>query len=292
MTAVTHAPWQRYIALGDSLTEGFCDPAPQRALRADERIEHSPPGDWLGWADRLAGILDGDARLREHGVEFANLAVRGRRVQDVVDEQIPRAVELGADLVSVMIGSNDLMGPRADPDVLAARLDDGVARLRASGADVLLATSFDPRFAPFLRPLRGRSAVFNAHLWTIARKHGTFVLDVWGMRELQDPLVWAEDRVHLSAMGHRIVASRAAQALGVAYAEIGRPRRVLGAEPPVPRVGDLPTGTWLRRYAIPWLGRRLRGVSSGDGLHGKLTRLTPVRDRDGWGTARQVGGTP
>lgn len=272
-----HASWQRYIALGDSLTEGLCDPAPERRGSDDVRVERSAPSDWLGWADRLAAILDRDARLGDTdrcGVEFANLAVRGRRVHDVVDEQIPRAIALRADLVSVMIGGNDLMAPRSDPDQLAARLDAGVAALRATGADVLLATSFDPRFAPFLRPLRGRAAVFNAHLWSIARRHGTFVLDVWGMRELQDPGLWAEDRVHLSALGHRLLASRAAHSLGVAYAEIGRPR----AAPPLaaaPQPG-LPTGTWLHRYALPWAGRRLRGVSTGDGLGGKRPVPGPV----------------
>lgn len=226
-----HASWQRYIALGDSLTEGLGDPAPERRGSAGARVERSAPVDWLGWADRLAAILDRDARLGDPdrcGVEFADLAVRGRRAHDV-DEQIPRAIALRADLVSVMIGGNDLMGARSDPDQLAARLDAGVAALRAAGADVLLATSFDPRFAPFLRPSRSRAAVFNAHLWSIARRHGTFVLDVWGMRELQDPALWAEDRVHLSALGHRLLASRAAHSLGVAYAEIGPPRLGLRA---------------------------------------------------------------
>lgn len=229
---MTHAPWQRYIALGDSLTGGFRDPAPERRGTGGVRIDRSAPSDRLGWADRLAAILDRDARLGDAdrgGVEFADLALRGHRVRDIVEEQVPRAVELRADLVSLMIGGEYLTGPRGDPDALAARLDDGVAALRASGADVLLATSFDPRSAPLLRPQRSRAAAFNAHLWSIARGHGTFVLDVWGMRELQDPGVWAEDRVHLSPLGHRLLASRAAHSLGVAYAEVGPPRLGLRA---------------------------------------------------------------
>jgi lysophospholipase L1-like esterase len=219
---VTHARWQRYIALGDPLTGGPRERAPDGV-----RSDRPGPSERPGWADRLAAILDRDARLGDAGrggVEFADLAERGRCVRDVVEQQVPRAVQLRADLVSLMVGGDDLTGPRGDPDALAARLDDGVAALRASGADVLLATSPDPRTAPALRPLMGRAAAFNAHLWSIARGHGTFVLDVWGMRELRHPGLWAEDRAHLGALGHRLLASRAAHSLGVAYAEVGPPR--------------------------------------------------------------------
>ena len=166
---MSRTSYSRYVALGDSLTEGLCDPAPAR------------PGSWLGWADRLAGILDGDAHLAGHGLEFANLAVRGRRIADVVGDQVPHALTLRPDLVSVLIGGNDLMSPSADPDDLADRLASGVARLRAGGATVLLANLFDPQFAFFLKPFRGRAAVFNANVWSIARDHGAVVQD-WANR--------------------------------------------------------------------------------------------------------------
>jgi lysophospholipase L1-like esterase len=247
------------VAVGDSITEGFCDPG-------------SVPGSaWLGWADRLARILDGDARIGGRSIEFANLAVRGRRVGDVVENQIPGAIKLKADLVSVMIGGNDLMGARADPDNLAAELESGIASLRAAGSDVLLANCFDPQFALFLKPLRGRAAVFNGHLWSIARTHGTFMLDVWGIREFHNRLMWAEDRVHLTAAGHRLLASRAAHCLGVPYFELGA-TDVSPLTAPAQHLATLP---WLRRYALPWVGRRLRGISAGDGLSPKLP--SPVR---------------
>ncbi|WP_157156484.1 MULTISPECIES: SGNH/GDSL hydrolase family protein [unclassified Diaminobutyricimonas] len=256
---MSDTPWRRYVAVGDSITEGFCDPG-------------STPGEaWLGWADRLARILDGNARIGGRSIEFANLAVRGRRVADVVQNQIPGAINLKADLVSVMIGGNDLMGARADPDNLAAELESGITSLRAAGADVLLANCFDPQFAIFLKPLRGRAAVFNGHLWSIARTHGTFMLDVWGIREFHNRLMWAEDRVHLTAAGHRLLASRAAHCLGVPYFELG----ATDVSPLPSSAAPLATLPWLRRYALPWVGRRLRGISAGDGLSPKLP--SPVR---------------
>jgi lysophospholipase L1-like esterase len=209
--------WQRYVALGDSITAGVSDPAIGR---------HEPQP---GWADRLATILDGDARLRGVPFEYSNLAIRGRRVRHVVEEQVPQAIDLGADLVSILIGGTDLMAARADPDALAAELESGVAALRLVGVDVLLTTCFDPQFTFFRKPLRGRAAVYNANLWSIARTYGTFTMDLWGMRELQSRSMWAEDRIHLAATGHSLLARRAAHALGVGYVEVaGHPYPVAG----------------------------------------------------------------
>lgn len=254
------AQWHRYIALGDSITEGFCDPI----------VGTGEP--WFGWADRLATILDGDARLRGNPFEYANLGVRGRRVRHVVEDQVPRAIALQPDLVSILIGGNDLMSPKADPDALAAELETGVAELRAAGADVLLATCFDPQFAFFLKPFRGRAAVFNANLWSIARSHGTFTLDLWGVRELRSPGMWAEDRVHLTPAGHRLLASRAAHALGVPYYESSA-RTAEANRAPLGTIG------WMQRHALPWIGRRLRRESLGDGKDPKLPALIAVTPR-------------
>lgn len=256
---MSRTTFTRYVALGDSLTEGLCDPAP------------GAPDAYLGWADRLAGILDGDARLAGASLEFANLAVRGRRIADVVDGQIPHALDLSPDLVSVMIGGNDLMSPAADPDALASRLEGGVRRLRDAGTTVLLANIFDPQFAFFLKPFRGRAAVFNANIWSIARDQRATVLDVWGVREFRDPAMWASDRVHLSTRGHRLLAAHAAHALGIPYAEIGG--QDAAAAPAAETAGppdSVPLRTWLRVYAIPWVARRLRHVSTGDGMGPKL----------------------
>ncbi|MFF2051581.1 SGNH/GDSL hydrolase family protein [Leifsonia sp. NPDC058194] len=264
---MSRSSFSRYIALGDSITEGLCDAAP------------NPQGSWLGWADRLAGILDGDAHLAGHTLEFANLAVRGRRITDVVTDQVPHAVALRPDLVSVLIGGNDLMSPTADPDALAAQLETGVRALRAAGSSVLLANLFDPQFAFFLKPFRGRAAVFNANIWSIARDQQATVLDVWGVREFREPGMWASDRVHLSSRGHRVLASLAAHTLGVPYAETTLPGEESAptAEPGPGRGPDtIPFRTWLRVYAIPWAGRRLRHISAGDGMDPKLPVPRPV----------------
>jgi lysophospholipase L1-like esterase len=256
VTDLTPRAWSRFAALGDSITEGWCDPV----------IGSGEP--WFGWADRLA--LEIDRHQRHRGgprLEFANLAVRGRRVRHVVEDQIPAAIAMRADLVSVLVGGNDLGAIRPDPDRLAALLDAGVERLTRSGATVLLATAYDPGFSPYLRMLRGRAAVFTAHVHAIALRHGCVVLDLWTIPGLATRAMWSEDRLHPSTLGHLALLRAAASALGL----------------PAPATSDevaayrrLPTGVWLRRHALPWIARRVRQVSSGDGRGPKQPLPAPV----------------
>ena len=245
------SPWQRYIALGDSFTEGLSDPDPRR------------PGEFRGWADRLAEHL---AAAAPGDVEYANLAIRGRLLRQVVEQQVPVALEAKPDLVSLVAGGNDLMRPGADPDALAATLEDAVVRLRAAGADVLLATGVDTRQTPILRRIRGKVAIFNANIWSVASRTGAVVLDQWGADWIQDWRLWDTDRIHLTAEGHRRIGLAAAAALGLPGADGEDWRTPLPpAEPRQLRVAVAEEAAWVRGFVAPWIGRRLRGLSSGDG---------------------------
>lgn len=252
---------RRYVAVGDSLTEGLCDPS----------RDHG--GSYRGWADRLALLLALAAPQGDR-VAYANLAVRSRRVADVVDEQLPRALELGADVVSVLVGGNDLVGRRVDPEGLARELGEAVGRVRATGCEVLVVTPFLPGRRE-ARPLVGRFARFNAVLVEVASAHGARIVDVAAEPGLTARDRWAEDRVHLNAAGHRGLAYAAAAMLGIpdagalaalelAVHDDGAGQRELG---------DL---AWLRRHALPWALRRLRGRAAGDGLVAGRATLEPV----------------
>jgi lysophospholipase L1-like esterase len=250
----SRAAWRRYVALGDSFTEGLNDADPDR------------PGEFRGWADRLADHL---AAGTGADVEYANLAVRGRLLRQVLDEQLQVALDARPDLVSLVAGGNDLLRPGADPDALAADVERAVVRLRGAGSDVLLATYTDPRQSPVIRRTRGRVAVLNAHVWTIAARHGAAVLDMWGAPWVQDRRLWDGDRIHLTAEGHRRVALAAAAAIGLDAAG-GDWRDPLPAAPP--RALRTAVGeelAWVRGFLAPWVARRLRGRSSGDGRTAK-----------------------
>ncbi|MGY1858551.1 SGNH/GDSL hydrolase family protein [Modestobacter sp. SYSU DS0290] len=257
--------WQRYIALGDSFTEGLSDPDP------------TTPDAFLGWADRLAGHLAAASPTGE--VEYANLAIRGRLLAQVLDEQVPVALAAEPDLVSLVAGGNDLLRPGVDPDRLAADLEKAVVAFRDAGADVLLATGVDPRQTPIIRRTRGRVAVFNSHLWSIAARHGAVVLDQWGAAWVQDARMWDPgDRIHLTAEGHRRTALAAAAALGVPVpGEDVDWRTPLEPAPPKPvREVAAQELVWVRGFVLPWIGRRLTGRSSGDGRVAKRPAPAPL----------------
>jgi len=271
MTTVDRAPaasvvapprWRRYVAVGDSLTEGLCD------------TSRMPAGEYRGWADRLALLL-ALASPVDAPVEYANLAVRSRKVADAIEDQLPSAVALGADLVSVLIGANDLVGRRADAAELATRLGEAVLEVRGTGADVLLVTPFMPA-RPAARLFDLRFAQFAERLAGIVDGAGVRLLDVRSDPGLVAPAMWAADRVHLNSAGHRALAYAAAGVLGVPDAvELERLERAVhddGAAPDQP-VGD---AEWLARHAAPWLLRRLRGRTAGDGREPKRPGLVAV----------------
>jgi lysophospholipase L1-like esterase len=256
-------PWTRFVAIGDSFTEGIGDPDPASV------------GGHRGWADRVAETL---ADGTDEDFAYANLAVRGRLLRQIVDEQVEAALALGPDLVTVSAGGNDVIRPGSDPDELAERYDAMIERLRRGGTTVVLFTGPDVGTTPVLGMVRGKTAVYNEHLHAIALKHGALVTNLWALRVLRDPRMWAPDRLHHSPLGHATVAAAVLDTLGVPHA--------LGASVPEPlaarpwreaRVEDL---GWAKEYLVPWVVRRVRRTSSGDGITAKRTTLQPVTRRD------------
>ncbi|MDQ0895667.1 hypothetical protein QFZ26_003222 [Agromyces ramosus] len=197
-------------------------------------------------------------------------------MRDVVEVQLAEAEALGADLVSVLVGANDLVGARVDPVRLADRLEERIASIRAAGADVLLVTPFMPQ-RPATTLFRRRFAAYNARLRAMAERTGSMLLEVTADSELVALDRWAEDRVHLNSTGHRGLAYAAARVLGVPDAsELGALELAVhraDEDQPARGVGDL---EWLRKHAAPWVLRRLRGRVAGDGRGPKRAALEPV----------------
>ena len=255
------------VAIGDSFTEGLNDAA--------------PGGGYRGWADRLAGLI----AVEHPGLRYANLAVRGRLIRQIVAEQVPAAVAMSPGLVSLAAGGNDIIRPGGDPDTLAEIFDSAVARLRASGARVLMFTGADLVGFPVLRLLRGRIAAYNMHLRSIADARGCDLVDLWSMRFLRELSAWSPDRLHLTSQSHQRVALRACEVLGVPAAEDWRvsaaddefrPLAVNGTHRGPWLAARREDARWAREYLAPWVNRRLHGTSSGDGVTAKRPALTPV----------------
>lgn len=247
--------FHRYVALGDSFTEGVGDPDPAR------------PNALRGWADRVAEVLGraGD----DFG--YANLAIRGRKLHAILDEQVEPALALAPDLVSIYAGANDILRPRVDLDGLAERYDEAIGRLAAAGPRLLVFTAFDPGGSAIYRALRGRFALYNEHVREIARRHGADVVDFWRLREYRDWRYWDPDRMHLGPAGHQRMAIEVLDTLGVDHGLAPLP---LDAVPSGSRREQLLENLdWLRTSAAPWVHRRLTGRSSGDSISPKYPAL-------------------
>lgn len=251
-------PWRRFVAIGDSFTEGIGDPDPA-----------SPDGH-RGWADRVAEVLS----QQVDDFAYANLAVRGKLIAQIVAGQIEPAVALRPDLVSICAGGNDVIRPGSDPDQIAEQLDDAVSRLSSTGAAVVLFTGIDTGFAPVLRSFRGKVAIYNENVRAIADRYDCIVADQWALKSVQDSRFFTDDRLHFNPLGHHEVARMVLRALNV-------PNDLQPMRPdPSPvrtwreaRAEDL---GWAREHLVPWVLRRIHHQSSGDFITAKRPDASPV----------------
>jgi lysophospholipase L1-like esterase len=249
--------YRRFVALGDSTTEGLMDPLPDGS-------------GFRGWADRLAEMLAAlDPQLR-----YANLAVRGKLARQVRAEQLDVALALQPDLVSVLSGLNDMLRKSVDIDAVVREIDAMVAAAREAGADVLLFTLPDPvPINPLAKSAAVRLLTLNAAIREIATRRGAFLVPLDAHPVASDRRLWNEDRLHANPEGHRRMALAAAHALGLP--DTDESWTDVFTDP----LGRRPRGShavWFGRYFTPWLIRRLRGRSSGDGRVAKRPELKPL----------------
>jgi lysophospholipase L1-like esterase len=254
----TGVSFTRYVAIGDSTTEGLEDP--------------SPAGDgYFGFADRLALRL---AR-EQPGLLYANLGIRGRKMRQIREEQLAPALALEPDLVSIVGGLNDILRPRIDFNAVLGEFEQMVAAFDGSGATVLGVTFPDAaQIMPAARLARSRVSMLNKALRSIAERHGMVLADL-ERRGVVDRRLWSVDRLHANSAGHARIAAAMSVALGLEPDE--DPWAPLPPADRVPRAQAI-TGelAWMGRHMAPWIVRRVRGRSSGDGITAKRPLLTPV----------------
>ena len=251
-------PWRRYVALGDSFTEGIGDPEPD-----------SPDGH-RGWADRVAEVLS----QQVPDFAYANLAVRGKLIAQIVADQVEPALTLKPDLITFSAGGNDVIRPGTDPDDIALQFEDAVARLSRDGATIVVFTGIDTNFTPVFRGFRGKIAIYNENIRAIAERYDCIVADQWALKEVQDMRFFDPDRLHYNTLGHHEVARMVLRALNV-------PNDLQSMQPdPLPpttwreaRASDL---VWARSHLVPWVLRRLRHESSGDLITAKRPEPLPI----------------
>jgi len=246
-----------YAAIGDSFTEGVGDELPDGTVR--------------GWADFVALGLAAAAR---EPIGYANLAIRGRKLGPIVDEQLEVAIGLHPDVISFNGGGNDMLRPRMPEERVADRFRQAVQRIRGAGIHVLMLSGANPTdHLPLGRVFDARGVRLTAALGDLAELDGVTFVDNFNDRGLRDIRYWSPDKLHLNSLGHARVASNVLTALGVAVPEEWGVAEVAAA-PPGPRSRN--TAAYYREFVLPWIGRRLTGRSSGDGRTAKRPTLEPL----------------
>ena len=228
------------VALGDSITVGMGDPAPE--------------GGWRGWAALLAGTLNQP--------EMHNLATLGALAIDVERLQLPAAVDLKPDIASVVVGINDTLRGDFDPERTGAAVDRTVAALRDGGAAVLTMRLPDPGQmfglpGALARPLARRMRAVNAAVDQVARRHGTVHLDAARDPATYERRYWSVDRLHPNERGHRLMACRFHDLLVAAGYPVGDGP---DAEPSNPAPTRLAEFGWMATKGTAWLVRRSRDL--------------------------------
>jgi lysophospholipase L1-like esterase len=256
------AGYCRYVAIGDSQTEGLWDGDDAAGV--------------LGFADRLAAMLDS----RYPGLQYANLAIRGKLLNDVLTEQVPAALAMQPDLITVCAGMNDVIQPGRSFGRALAELDYVYAALAASGATVVTTTFPNvAQFLPFGRIVSGRLARINWAIRAAAARYGFKLVDLYNAASMRDWDTWSIDRVHASTKGHILFAAAAAEALDLPNSNHDWAAANSDAMQVSLGTGMYSKLRWTQDNLAPWVWRRMRGLSSADGRVPKRPQLEPVSTR-------------
>jgi lysophospholipase L1-like esterase len=245
--------FRRYVAIGDSSTEGLEDP--------------DGNGGYRGWADRLAQhIADG----QDMPLEYANLAIRGMRMKEIRTGQLADALAMRPDLLTVFGGVNDLIAGPLNFDSIHADYVIIFGEARRQGTTVLTFTMPDPTaINPLGRYWRERAARLNNIIRREAENYGVLVMDFEQYSVAEDPRLWFEDHLHGNELGHQMIAAALAWRLGIdgfdeGWAELeGEPERLRGRE----KLRD--DIDWARNHVAPWLTKGIRGIRQGRGVQRK-----------------------
>ena len=250
----------RFIALGDSMTEGMCD----------EIVD----GQYRGWADRVADTL----AKENPNFTYVNLAIRGKLLHQVIDDQIPDAAKyvIGPEtLVSFHAGANDVLRPNYQAEIAFAKYEKGISDLIKTGATVIVFTVIDrvEGNGKTAQLWHERFSAFNVNVRQVANKYGAIIIESDNAKWMADLRFLARDRLHLNADGHWRLSQAVLENLGKEF----DPKWKIPLDPATAKSRlrkNLENIIWIIIFVLPWIWRRIRGKSSGDGRSAKYQ--TPI----------------
>lgn len=248
----------RYVAIGDSFTEGVGDELSGGRVR--------------GWADLVAqGLADATGEP----IQYANFAIRGRLLAPIIGEQLEEALALEPTLVSFNGGGNDMLRPGTDVPWIVAETERALIRIREAGAEPLLLAGANPTIGiPRGAQVKIKGDQMTRAAGVLAETLGIRFCDNWSDPVLARREYWSHDRLHLAPVGHARVAANVLRTLGYP-----NPTDWILDADPIPTPTRREELRYAREHVLPWIKRRLTGRSSGDGRTAKFPTWEWVEPR-------------
>ncbi|MDA1644587.1 SGNH/GDSL hydrolase family protein [Bacillus thuringiensis] len=182
--------WQRFVAIGDSFTEGIGDEVEGIALKS--------------WVDYFVQLCVND-------IEYANFAKRGLVTKEIRSQQLEKALAFKPDLVSLIAGANDVLKGRWNLQTYRNDMEFMIDKLSQTGADIMIANLPDftvrlPFSSEKKQILKEQLLEANDVIRSLSREYKLHLVDFWSHPLVNDNTLWSTDLIHPNSKGYVKVA--------------------------------------------------------------------------------------
>ncbi|MDG0945942.1 MULTISPECIES: SGNH/GDSL hydrolase family protein [Bacillus] len=182
--------WKRFVAIGDSFTEGIGDEVEGIALKS--------------WVDHFVQLCVND-------IEYANFAKRGLVTKEIRSQQLEKALTFNPDLVSLIAGANDVLKGRWNHYAYKEDMKCMIDTLSKTGADIMIANLPDftvrlPFSTEKKQVLKEQLLEVNEVILSLSREYKLHHIDFWNHHVVNDNTLWSKDFIHPNSKGYVKVA--------------------------------------------------------------------------------------
>lgn len=182
--------WKRFVAIGDSFTEGIGDEVEGIALKS--------------WVDHFVQLCEND-------IEYANFAKRGLVTKEIRSQQLEKALTFNPDLVSLIAGANDVLKGRWNHDAYKNDMEFMIDTLSKAGADIIIANLPDftvrlPFASEKKQVIKKQLLEANEVIHSLSREYKLHHVDFWKHPLVNDNSLWSTDLIHPNSKGYVKVA--------------------------------------------------------------------------------------
>ncbi|ARO18280.1 lipase [Bacillus tropicus] len=182
--------WKRFVAIGDSFTEGIGDEVEGIALKS--------------WVDHFVELCAFD-------IEYANFAKRGLVTNEIRSQQLEKALTFKPDLVSLIAGANDVLKGRWNHQAYKNDMEFMIDKLSKTDADIIIANLPDftvrlPFSSEKKQMLKEQLLEANEVILSLSREYKLHYVDFWNNHLVNDNMLWSTDFIHPNSKGYVKVA--------------------------------------------------------------------------------------